>query len=169
MTTEQPDDTQTDNAFQSTSERRGRAVDALDACRHHLRRAYLLTSWGTLDDALDARDRADDATGPDGHPMPGALRGSILVAAGRLELALRELRRVTRRWDDFALGHLYFAEACLLDGRTRQGRLALDRARSADDGTHADFIDALAPVFDAPPDLSSLPLVVPAAPPANEQ
>lgn len=169
MTTDQPDTIQTDNASLSTAERRGRAADALDTCRHHLRRAYLLTSWGKLDDALDACDRADDATGPDGHPMPGALRGSILVAAGRLGPALRELRRVTRRWSDFALGHVYFAEACLLDGRTRQGRLALDRARSADDGTHADFIDALERVLDAPPDLSSLPLVVPAAPPVTER
>jgi tetratricopeptide (TPR) repeat protein len=93
-----------------------------------LKRAYLHVSFGQYDQGIEACERAADAA-PD-HYLPATLRGSFEMAAGRVRDALGTLRPVTRRYPDEALPRLYFAEACFLAGRHRQGERALNQAYS---------------------------------------
>lgn len=96
--------------------------------RVELKRAYLHMNFAQYDEAIAACARAADQA-PD-HPLPVALKGSFEMAAGRVRDALGTLRRATKRHPGDALSHIYFAEACLLAGRERQGKRALERAEA---------------------------------------
>jgi predicted Zn-dependent protease len=93
-----------------------------------LKRAYLHVSFGQYDQAIEACDRAA-AAAPE-HHLPATLRGSFEMAAGRVRDALGTLRPVTRRHPDEPLPKIYFAEACFLAGRHRQGLRALKQAEA---------------------------------------
>ena len=84
-----------------------------------LKRAYLLTTYGHYEAAMQACDRAREFLGDD--PLPGALKGAILSASGRPKEAIRELNGVCRRHREAILPALYLAEACFLAGRMRRG------------------------------------------------
>lgn len=93
-----------------------------------LKRAFLHMSFAQYDEAIAACERAADHA-PE-HPLPAALKGSFELAAGRVRKALGTLRRTTKQHPGDALSHIYFAEACFLAGRHRQGRRALARAEA---------------------------------------
>ncbi|MFP4600479.1 MAG: tetratricopeptide repeat protein [Persicimonas sp.] len=96
------------------------------AAQEELKRAYMQVSFGQFDQAIESCERAARHL-PD-HHLPAALKGSFELAAGRVREALGTLRQATRRWNDQPLPWLYFAEACFLGGRRRQGLRALDKA-----------------------------------------
>lgn len=100
--------------------------EAALAAQEELKRAYMQVSFGQFDQAIESCERAAQNL-PD-HHLPAALKGSFELAAGRVREALGTLRQATRRWNDQPLPWLYFAEACFLGGRRRQGLRALDKA-----------------------------------------
>lgn len=117
-------------------------TDNLDEARDELRRAYLQVSFGKYPEAIAACERAAQLA-PD-HHLPATLKGSFEMAAGRVRDALGTLRGVTRRHDEEALPQIYFAEACFMAGRRRQGERALDKAEALLDSQElADLIDSL--------------------------
>jgi len=92
-----------------------------------LGRAMVLLEMGEGDAALEACEDAvryapEEAT-------PAVVRALVWQALGREREALSELRRITRRWPESALGHIHFAEACFLGGRARAGWRAMERAQ----------------------------------------
>ena len=93
-----------------------------------LKRAYLMIEHGQWEEAFASCELA--AKLAPHSPTPRLLYGHFLASAGRPREALAELRQVTRRWPDLALGHLYFAEACFMAGRKDQGLKALGAARA---------------------------------------
>ncbi len=124
--------------------------------RLELQRAYLLLSWGELDQAREACERAQDIY-PD-HPLAPSIAASIDIAAGKLPDALRALRRVTKKWPKAPVGHLYFAETCFLMGRGRQGWKALEKAEQLDeDGVWAEQLTAMRQTWEALEDEENLP------------
>jgi predicted Zn-dependent protease len=104
--------------------------DELDSsetsARTELKRAYLCVSFGQFEQAIEACDRAADAAPR--HHLPATLRGSFQMSAGRVRDALATLRSVTRAHPDQPLPKVYFAEACFMAGRRRQGERALEQA-----------------------------------------
>ncbi|MFW5965900.1 MAG: tetratricopeptide repeat protein [Persicimonas sp.] len=119
-----------------------RAEESEQQARDELRRAYLLVGFGKFDEAIEACERASKLA-PD-HHLPVTLEGSFLLASGRMQEALAKLRAATRSHPDRALPWIYFAEACFLSGRHRQGGRALDTARqTAQSDEHRRLIDQL--------------------------
>ncbi len=111
-----------------------------------LKRAYLLVEFEEWEHALAACDRAAERA-PD-HPMPMALKGSILAAAGEFKDAIKTLRRTSRAHSDHALTQLFLAEALFLDGKIPAGKRALDSARGTSDfDEHREMADLLSQTF----------------------
>lgn len=102
--------------------------------RAELRRAWLHLSWADIQGARDALACAQRLL-PD-HPLPITMAGAMELAAGNLTHALRQLKQATRTWPTSPSAHLYFAETCLLLGRSRQARKALELARAHDHDSH---------------------------------
>ncbi len=130
------------------------------SARDELRRAYMHVSFGQYDEAIAACERAAKVA-PD-HYLPPTLQGSFELACGRVRDALGTLRGVTRRHGDEPLPQIYFAEACLLSGRRRQGERALDKAeRLADSEEVEQLVDELRQIWEAiDPSQMPPPLVV---------
>ena len=123
-----------------------------------LKRAYVQLGFGQFDEAMASCDRAAELVGE--HYLPDTLRGAILSASGRHADALAELKRVRKRYPSQALPHLYFAEACYLSGRERQGERALEDADGCEMSEHeAEFSSQLRQLWnqvepeDVPPPL----------------
>lgn len=87
--------------------------------QQELQRAHLLMSYGHFEKALDACDRAESLLGDD--PLPGAIKGSVLLAAGKVKPAMVALNRHYNRHKESFLTGLYLAEACFLSRRSRRG------------------------------------------------
>jgi Flp pilus assembly protein TadD len=113
-----------------------------EEARDELRRAYLLVSFGMVDEAIEVCRRADGLI-DGGHHLPRTMEGSFLIARGDVTEALKLLRRVTRGNPQAVLPRVHFAEACYSAGRTRQGERALSKARQLDNGEHERMIEKL--------------------------
>lgn len=115
----------------------------LEAAQSELKRAYLLLGWGNYEEAIEICEEVDASL--DGkHHLPETMRGSFLLAQGKVREALKVLRGVTKRFSDEALPQIYFAEACYLAGRQKQGDRALRKAKKLDgDGEHAELLENL--------------------------
>lgn len=101
------------------------------SAKTELQRAYLLLEYEEWDHALAACERAAERA--PAHPMPDALKGSILAARGDFTDAIRTLRRASRAHPDHALTQIFLAESLLLDGKLPAGRKALQAARECPD------------------------------------
>lgn len=108
---------------------------AIDTARAKLQRAYVLVSFGYLEEAIEVCAEVD-AELPD-HPMASTLQGAFLIASGQTQAALKHLGRVMRRHPQSTLTRLYFCEACLLSGRVARGLKELERL----DDAHLDTED----------------------------
>lgn len=93
-------------------------IDASRQAREELQRAYLFVTYGHLNEAMDACERA--ATHLPDEPLPHTLKGAILTASGQLPQAMRTLQQVLRAHRGDILASLYLAEACFLAGRHRR-------------------------------------------------
>jgi predicted Zn-dependent protease len=144
--------------------------DAGLRAQEELKRGYLHVSFGQYDEGIKACRSAAELA-PD-HHLPPTLEGSFEMAAGRLREALGTLRKATRRHPDQPLPWLYFAEACFLSGRRRQGERALGKAQALDEpGEHGDLIADLRQTWQAVEPSEVPPPLVPKVDdePAEEQ
>ena len=95
--------------------------------RQLLQRAYVLMSFGFIEEALDACDEAARrAEEPDDEVTAHSVKGAMLSASGRPKEAMRELIGLRRKYGEAILPALYLAEACFLAGRSRRAYKILD-------------------------------------------
>lgn len=100
-------------------------MDVDERGKSELQRAYLLMGFGRFEEALQVCDEV--ATYLEESALPGAIRGAILIAAGRPQEAMKELSRHCRAHPTSLLSEIYLAEACFLAGRSRRAWKILDR------------------------------------------
>lgn len=111
-----------------------------------LKRAYMMITGGHLEEALEACDAALERA-PD-SPMPETMAGSFLASFGRHDEALKVLRKASRKDPNFALPHIYFAEASFFLGRKKVAERSLEKAKKLDeDGEFSGLIEHLDELF----------------------
>lgn len=137
------------------------SIHCLEAGRTKLRQAYVLVSFGFINEALEICEEVAVEL-PD-HPIAPTLKGAFLIASGQPQAALKHLAKVMRRHPRSALTRLYFCEACLLSGRGGRGLKEL-QALDEDLLDTQDlrlFADSLKQVFeDIDPSMIPAPLIV---------
>ena len=133
----------------------------LEAGRTKLQQAYVLLSFGFIDEALEFCEQVAVEL-PD-HPIAPTLKGAFLIASGQTQAALKYLAKVLRRHPRSALTRLYFCEACLLSGRRGRGLKelqALDKDLLDTEDLRL-FANSLKQVFeDIDPTMIPAPLIV---------
>ncbi len=87
--------------------------------QQQLKRAFVLTSYGFFQEALQSCERAANLS--DDELVPRTIQGAILTASGRPSDAMKVLIRLQREHKNSILCSLYLAEACFLAGRHRRG------------------------------------------------
>lgn len=92
-----------------------------------VQRAYVLMSFGYIEEALEACDEAARrAEEPDDEVTAQSVKGAMLSASGRPKEAMRQLMGLRRKYGEAILPALYLAEACFLAGRSRRAWKILD-------------------------------------------
>jgi tetratricopeptide (TPR) repeat protein len=90
--------------------------------QHLLKRAYLLTSFGLYDEAIQCCERAAVLASHDEDLiLSKTLMGSFFTASGRPSQAIKILLPLHRAHPQAALTGLHLAEACFFAGRPRRG------------------------------------------------
>ena len=95
--------------------------------RQLLQRAYVLMSFGFIEEALEACDEAARrAEIANDEVTARSVKGAILNASGRPKEAIRDLMKLRRDYKEAILPSLYLAEACFMAGRSRRAWKILD-------------------------------------------
>ncbi len=136
-------------------------MNTSDSPQALLKRAFLLTSFGLFDDAIQC---CQQAAALDESPLSDTLHGAILTASGKPLEAIKHLLPIHRAHPDHLLTSLHLAEACFLAGRHRRGWKILN-ALSDDElrqSPWADLATSLRDTWESLVDLQpQQPLVVP--------
>lgn len=132
-------------------------TDPKEQARRELKRAFVLTSFGYFEEALEACERA--AQFGDDDCLPRTIQGAILTASGRPLEAMKSLGDLRRRHKEAILPALYLAEACFMAGRHRRGWKILDSVdeEALEESPWADFARQLRTTWEDLGDLEELP------------